>query len=60
MYSSTFQTKKDETSPFKKGVNNGTSKSKGSEISISALEVNVRPVLEYNAKLLNGKLIVII
>ena len=38
----------------------GGAKSRTSDIiSMSGLEVNVRPVLEYNAKLINGKLIVI-
>jgi hypothetical protein len=40
---------------------NGRSKSKTSQsdqISINGLEVNVRPVLDYEAKLLGGKLTV--
>lgn len=55
MYTSIYS-KRGEPTPTKGRAKSRTSQS--DQISISGLEVNVRPVLEFGAKLCNGKIIV--
>jgi len=56
MYTS-FYSKSSKQGP--NSIKKVKSRASASDImSISGLEVNVRPVLEYNAKLMNGKLTV--
>ena len=55
MYTSSYGAKKEENMPQRRGI----AKSKASDqVSVSHLEVSLRPVLELNAKLLNGKITV--
>jgi len=55
MYTSIYS-KRGEPTPTKGRAKSRTSQS--DQISISGLEVNVRPVLEFGAKLCNSKIIV--